>query len=287
MSSFKRIISGTTSGILRNFINLIIIILSLPIYLSFWEVELYGIWVLIFSIVGFLKLPIFTYQEYLQNEFLKIGKSKKYEISKLIYGSIFLTLIAFSFILLISIIIFEFSFVMKFLNVDKKYFNVIQISVFLLLSSEIIAYIVGIYSRALYPFNYYPKINWIGLLIIICIPVFQLISLFYDFKIIELSILTFISTNIINFIFLIYLAKVFKKENIKYKGLFIKQNINHFINSFYLLFGNFITLLKNEGSRIILLPFLGTIQLVAYVTMKTANNILKQFFNAFTNSLLI
>ena len=112
----------------------------------------------------------------------------------------------------------------------------------------------------------------IGLLIIICIPVFQLISL-YGFKIIELSILTFVLTNLINFIFLFYLAKIFKKENIKYKGLFIKHNINHFINSFYLLFGNLVTLLKNEGSRLVMVPFVGAIQLAAYVTMKTANNI--------------
>ena len=287
MSSLKRIISGTISGLVRNFINLIIIFISLPIYLTFWDVEQYGIWVLIFSIVGFLKLPIFTYQEYLQNEFLKIGKLKKFEISKLIYGSIFLTSVVLGFILLLTIIIFEFSFTMKFLNIDEKYFNVIQISIFLILSSEIIGYITGIYSRALYPFNYYPKIHWIGLLIVIFIPAFQLISLNYGFKIIELSILTFVSTNLINFIFLFYLAKIFKKENIKYKGLFIKHNFNHFINSFYLLFGNLITLLKNEGSRLVMVPFVGAIQLVAYVTMKTANNILKQLFNSFTNSLLI
>jgi len=287
MSSLKRIISGTISGLVRNFINLIIIIISLPIYLTFWDVEQYGIWVLIFSIVGFLKLPIFTYQEYLQNEFLKIGKLKRFEISKLIYGSIFLTSLVLGFILLLTIIAFELSFTMKFLNIDEKYFNVIQISTFLILSSEIIGYIVGIYSRALYPFNYYPKIHWIGLLIVIFIPAFQLISLNYGFKIIELSILTFLLTNLINFIFLFYLAKIFKKENIKYKGLFIKHNINHFINSFYLLFGNLITLLKNEGSRLVMVPFVGAIQLAAYVTMKTANNILKQLFNSFANSLLI
>lgn len=287
MSSVKRIISGTISGIVRNFINLIIIIISLPIYLKFWDVELYGIWVLIFSIVGFLKLPIFTYQEYLQYEFLKMGKSNRFKISKLIYGSIFLTSLIFSFILLFSIIIFEFSFIMKFLNIDQKYFSIIQISIFFILGSEVIAYIVGVYTRALYPFNYYPKIHWIGSVIIITIPVFQIISLYYGFKLIDLSILTFVSTNLINFIFLIYLAKMLKKENIKYKGLFIKHNINHFINSFHLLFGNLITLLKNEGSRLIMVPFVGAIQLAAFVAMKTANNILKQLFNSFTNSLLI
>lgn len=287
MSSLKRIVSGTISGLIRNFFNLIIIIISLPVYLSFWEVELYGIWVLIFSIVGLIKLPIFTFQEYLQNEFLKIGQSNRLEVSKLVFGSIFITLIILFFFLILSLIIFESLTILNVLNVDQKYFKVIKISIFFLLSSEIIAYIVGILSRALYPFNYYPKIHWLGLLIVIVVPILQLISLFYGFKLIEVSILTFISTNFLNFIFLIYLFNLIKKENIKYKGLFISKNINHFQKSFYLLFGNFVTLIKNEGSRLIMVPFVGAIQLAAYATMKTANNMIKQLFNSFLNSLLI
>jgi len=46
-------------------------------------------------------------------------------------------------------------------------------------------------------------------------------------------------------------------------------------------------LLKNQGSRIILVPFVGTIQLVAYVAMRTASNIITQFYSSLSNSLLI
>ena len=119
MSSLKRIISGTISGLVRNFINLIIIIISLPIYLTFWDVEQYGIWVLIFSIVGFLNYQFSLIKNTYKMNF-KNRKIKRFEISKLIYGSIFLTSVVLGFILLLTIIVFEFSFTMKFLILMKN-----------------------------------------------------------------------------------------------------------------------------------------------------------------------
>ena len=80
MSSLNRIISGTFSGLTGNFFSVIIGILSLPIYLSFWSLNLYGTWILILSIYSILMIPIFSYQEYLGQEFLKLGKKNKIEM---------------------------------------------------------------------------------------------------------------------------------------------------------------------------------------------------------------
>ena len=77
MSSLKRIISGTISGLVRNFSNIIIHILSLPIYLTFWSIKLYGVWILLLTVVSILKVPLYSYREYLGNEFLKLGKKNK------------------------------------------------------------------------------------------------------------------------------------------------------------------------------------------------------------------
>ena len=93
MSSLNRIISGTFSGLTRNFFLVIITILSLPIYLSFWTLDLYGAWILIITIISILKIPIFSYQEYLGQEFLKLWKRNKIEISKILYGSIIIIFI--------------------------------------------------------------------------------------------------------------------------------------------------------------------------------------------------
>ena len=82
MSSLKRIISGTISGLVRNFSNIIIHILSLPIYLTFWSIKLYGVWILLLTVVSILKVPLYSYREYLGNEFLKLGKKIKKKFLK-------------------------------------------------------------------------------------------------------------------------------------------------------------------------------------------------------------
>ncbi len=110
MSSLNRIISGTLAGLTRNFSLVIITILSLPIYLSFWSLELYGAWILILSIYSILMIPIFSYQEYLGQEFLKLGKKNKIEIAKILYGS---TIIIFIYAVFLDFLIF---FLLNFTN---------------------------------------------------------------------------------------------------------------------------------------------------------------------------
>lgn len=287
MTSFKRIISGTISGVVRNFINLIIIFFSLPIYLTFWEVELYSIWILANTISALVLIPISCHADYIQNEFLKIGKKNKIKISKILYGSILITLIILFLLIILILFIFNTPKILNLINIKNIYLNDFKIAILFLISAEIIGCSVNLLSKALYPFNYYPKIHWIGTIAATIIPLAQIISLFYGFQLVELSIITFLILNTVSFLFFIYFIKIIKKEKIQYKKLYFKENLKHFINSLYLLIGSLFVLLKNQGSRLILVPFTGTIQLVAYIAMRTASNIIIQFYSSFSNSLLI
>ena len=287
MSSIQRIISGSSAGLVRNFFQLGLILISLPLYLSFWSLELYGIWILIISIISFIKLPITNYLEYLGHEFLRNGPKNRLEISKIIYGSVFMVVLINFFLIVLFIILFEYIPILELLNIDQKYFNIIKISILLVTASDIITYVLSVFNRALYPFNYYPKTQWIGLAIIIIIPASQIFSLFYGFKIIELSIVTFAVSSVANFFYLIFVIRFIKNEKIKYNGLYLKKNLKHLFNSLYLFLGSLVNVLKNEGSRLILLPFVGTVQLVTYVAIRTANNLIRKFFYTFSNSFLI
>tara|TARA_B110000211_G_C14025669_1_gene529700 strand:- start:325 stop:1521 length:1197 start_codon:yes stop_codon:yes gene_type:complete len=191
------------------------------------------------------------------------------------------------FLIVLFILLFEYIPILELLNIDQKYFNIIKISILLVTASDIITYVLSVFNRALYPFNYYPKTQWIGLAIIIIIPASQIFSLFYGFKIIELSIVTFAVSSVANFFYLIFVIRFIKNEKIKYNGLYLKKNLKHLFNSLYLFLGSLVNVLKNEGSRLILLPFVGTVQLVTYVAIRTANNLIRKFFYTFSNSFLI
>jgi O-antigen/teichoic acid export membrane protein len=53
------------------------------------------------------------------------------------------------------------------------------------------------------------------------------------------------------------------------------------------MIGDIFEKIKGEGVRILLLPFLGTLQMITYMTIKTANGLINQFFQAFSNAFFI
>ena len=59
MSSTSRIISGSYAGLTKNFFSVLINIIALPIYLSYWGVELYATWILLLAILTLIVTYMF------------------------------------------------------------------------------------------------------------------------------------------------------------------------------------------------------------------------------------
>jgi len=287
MSSLNRIISGTSAGLTRQFFLLVITIISMPIYLSFWSLDTYGAWILILTLTSILKTPLFSHQEYLSQEFLKLGKKNRKEISKVLYGSLIVTFI-YSLLLLFFInLLINYTSILIFFKIDSSLINIAKLAIIIIFTLELSNSVVSLLSRALYPFKYYPIISWLGLFGVIIIPLGQIFGVILGYKLIGLSIITFSIVNLINFFYIIYFGKCLKKEKILFIKYDFLKNLNHLKNSFYLVIGKLSVLFKEQGVRLVLAPMLGNIQMVGYVAMRTASNFMKQIFSTFSNSLRI
>ena len=287
MSSLNRIISGTSSGLVRNFFSVIINILSLPIYLTFWSLELYGTWILSLTIIAILKIPIFSYQEYLGNEFLKLGKKNRIKIAKILYGSATIVFIYGVLLFSLTIILLYSTNILHFIKINESLIYEARKVILIIFFTDIFGMIVGLFIRALYPFHYYPKISWIGLIVVVTIPIVQIFAVIWGFELVEVSIVTFFIVSFINIIYFIYIFKLINKEKINYIKFDFLNNLNHLKNSLYLIIGKLAAMFRNNGVRLILTPLLGSIAMVGYVAMKTASNFMLQIFSTFTNSLLV
>ena len=287
MSSLNRIISGTSAGLTRQFSLVIITIISMPIYLSFWSLNLYGAWILILTLVSILKTPLFAHQEYLGQEFLKLGKKNKKEISKILYGSVLITFIYSLLLLFFVILLINFTNILDFIKIDPSLINNVKLAIIFYSLTELSNSVVSLLSRALYPFKYYPIISWMGLVGVIIIPLGQILGVILGYELVGLSFISFSIVNLINFFYIIYFQKCLKKEKILFIKYDFLKNLNHLKNSFYLVMGKLSVLFKEQGVRLILAPMLGNIQMVGYVAMRTASNFMKQIFSTFTNSIKI
>jgi Na+-driven multidrug efflux pump len=109
MSTSKRIISGTIASWVKILLTFIIQILLVPVYLSFWSVEVYGIWIAIQAFSSVLSIIDISHQNYLGFEFLKFGHKKVYKISRYLSSSVLVSLfVGLSQLLLLVLFLYYF-----------------------------------------------------------------------------------------------------------------------------------------------------------------------------------
>lgn len=74
----KRLISGFGANVIGQFINLIIQLISIPLFLKYWDVEMYGEWIILSSIPAFLAMADLGFTSAAGNEMtLQVGASRK------------------------------------------------------------------------------------------------------------------------------------------------------------------------------------------------------------------
>lgn len=287
MSSIKRIVSSTSSGILSNISNFFFQIISVPIFLTYWPLELYASWIIVLSLSIFASLPVFSYEEYCSQEFLKLGKKNKNEISKIVFGSATINFVYVIFLIFLFYFLSNKNYFILFFKIDSKLIEDTIIAFLIYFSIYIFSSINAIFIRCLYPFNYYPKIQWIGFFITFLVSILQIFFVMHGVKLIGLAVVTCIIYNLHNVLLLIYLIFIFKKEKIIFKKFYFKSNFKHFCNSFYLLIGNFLDFFRSQGIRLILGTKVGANQLVGYTTTRTASNFIVSFYNSIAEILKI
>ena len=287
MSSTSRIISGSYAGLTRNFFSVLINIIALPIYLSYWSVDLYATWILLLAIIVLIKIPIFSYQQYLENEFLKLGKNKKDEISEILYSSTLIIFILSIVVLAITIVAIESSDILYFFKIKESFIDSVKTGIIILFTAEIVGFLQSLFLRALYPFGYYPKVSWVGLIHAVLVPLSQIIPVILGFKLIGVCIATFLVLQIYWIVCFFIFFKIYKKEKILFKKFEFKKNLNHLKKSTFLLFSNSFHFIREEGVRLILAPVVGTIEMVAFAIMRAGSNFIQRFLSAGTGSILV
>ena len=87
MTTIRRLTSASLASWLRIGITLFAQIFLLPVYLSYWDKKIYGIWLAIQAAISLATLADGAHQNYLGFEFLKIGEEDTLLLSKVFSAS--------------------------------------------------------------------------------------------------------------------------------------------------------------------------------------------------------
>ena len=290
MSTARRLVSGSAASWARILFTIGSQVAVVPLYLSHWKVETFGVWLAVQSLVYLLSILDLGHQTYLGYEFLKFGRLKLDSLSLYLWSGVACGIVASLLqILLIGVFIFA-ALVPKLLGVtvsnnSQLLFEASMILVIQGVSWLLCTSVTGLLSRALEAFGYFPRMSWWNLSISIITTIIPVIAVICGAGLLTTGIIGGITSLLCSIPLYVDIFRIIKKEGIPFTPPSIKTGSRNF---FYSLLMSGRILLENtrqQGVRLIIAPF-GVNILAAFSTMRTMSNFALQGLNTITHPLM-
>lgn len=288
MSTASRLISGSMASWAQIAVNMAAQLVLVPIYLSYWNVETYGVWLAIQGIMSALSMLDYGYQTYVAYEFLRIGRKNLPSLAKALWSSvIFGASIGMFQCLLIGIFIL--SDTIPFLLGEEKVGLVHGAGIALFLQGVtwlIVNTIPGLLVRALAVFGYFHKTAWWSFAYVILTAIGPLIAVIMGADLLGASIVLAICAHAYALALYFQLFRWLKLEGIKIIKPSIQLGYANLKASLPLLGKSILENVRQQGVRLLLAPIAGATGLAAFSTMRTGANVALQGLNTIINPLV-
>ena len=291
MSTAARLISGSAASWVQIAVNMASQIVLVPIYLSYWEAETYGVWLAVQGIMNTLSMFDLGHQNFLAYEFLRLAHKDRVALRKYLWSGIVVGLII-CLIQIILIVIFIFSGTLDFLLGESgiknsSLLNSASVALFIQgLAWMVFATSPGLIGRALAAFGYFPRTAWWGVVAVTATALAPLMAVIMGADLVITSVVLAIGTGVYSIPIYIDLFKLLKKEKIGFVKPSLSTGYTNFRKSLPLLGKSLFENVRQQGVRLILTPLSGPVGLVAFSTMRTGANVALQGLNTIVNPLL-
>lgn len=291
MSTAARLISGSAASWVQIAVNMGSQVVLVPIYLSYWDAETYGVWLAVQGIMSTLSMFDLGHQNFLAYEFLRLGEGNRPMIRKYLWSGLVMGwIISFIQILLILLLIFSGS--LEFLLGEdaiknEALLNAGGIALFLQgFSWMVFATSPGIIGRALATFGHFPRTAWWTVLGVTVTAVAPLTAVIMGADLVITSVVLVVGAAVYSTPIYIDFFKLLKREKLGFVKPSLDIGYSNFRKSLPLLGKSLFENVRQQGVRLVLTPLAGPVGLVAFSTMRTGANVALQGLNTIVNPLL-
>ena len=291
MSTAARLISGSAASWAQIAVTLASQIVLVPIYLSYWDAETYGVWLAVQGIMSTLSMLDMGHQNFLAYEFLRLGDNDRAALGKYLWSGVVIGLII-SLLQIVLIIVFIFSGALAFLLGESgteniSLLNAAGVALFLQgFSWMAFGTSPGLIGRALAAFGYFPRTAWWAVVAATMTASAPLIAVIMGADLIITSLVLVIGAGTYTIPIYIDFFKLLKKEKIGFVKPSLSIGYTNFRKSLPLLGKSIFENIRQQGVRLILTPLSGPVGLVAFSTMRTGANVALQGLNTIVNPLV-
>ncbi len=291
MSTALRVISGSSAAWARIGVTMLSQLVLVPLYLSYWTVETYGIWLAVHALANVLCTLDFGHQTFLEYEFLRIGKDQPAELSKHLSSGIFIgiCLSIFQALLIIILIVSgmlptlfgEFKLANQSILHDAGIVLLLQGITWLICTST-----TGLFTRALAPFGYYPRMSWWEVLNATLSIFAPVVAVVLGANLLITSLVAAGATIVCNCFQYCDIFHLFLKEQINISTPSLRLGLKNLLYSFIISGRNLLENVRQQGVRLILTPLSSATGLAAFSTIRTGANVALQGMATVSNPLM-
>ncbi len=286
-SSVARILSASVASWFRISVTVVAQLALVPLYLASWDTEVYGAWLLLQSVVAIAVAIDCSHRDYVGYECLRLGESKRSEITQIIFS-------ALPFALLIALCIFlavwwlsHAEFISDWLTNDSQLIGQWRSGLLLLAATcLLIGGLGGLLVRWLTPFGYTPQMEWWGVFYAVATTAVPAIAVVYGANIWQTAVALCLAYLVYYALFFLAMARIVRSQNLSPVAPNYIEGAARVVQSVWITAKYVAEMARQHGSRILLVPLASTADMAAFSTMRTGANFALQGLSTVANPVL-
>lgn len=279
-SSVSRILSASAASWVRIGVTVIAQVALVPLYLASWSAEVFGAWLLLQAVWAVVKVIDLSHHDYVGYECLRIGDTKRLEITHIIFSAVpFAFLIALCDVLVVWWLS-NAEFVARWVGSDQHLFD--QWRAALLLQAVTWLFTGcqgGLLVRWLTPFGYNPQFAWWGVFNAVVTAAVPAVAVVCGADLWEAALALCLTNLIYDVIFFTVMARILRSQHLTPTKPNLAEGAVRGLRSLWLTAKYLAEMARQQGSRILLAPLAGAAEMAAFSTMRTGANFALQGLN--------
>jgi len=283
----SRIFSASLANWAGIGVTLLTQVVFVPIYLSHWPAETYGVWLLLLAFLGFAGLIQGAHRDFIYHESLKLGRQHIDKVGLQLSSALPIVVLTSFIVFFVVYLQFEYSVIDSSFGIAKELrqdflFSALILAFVLLISGHYYGFLLG----PVILLGYYPFITWLKVGMAFVTSIAPISIIVFGGGLIDAVKGLAVATFLVNLIASYLVLSLYKKENIKLSRPNLKLGLNQFASSTWMLAKHVSDTFRQVGIRFLIIPFVGAAAVTQFATNRTVANVAQQGMTSLTGPIL-
>ena len=291
MSTAQRLISGTAASWLQIGFTMISQLALVPVMLSYWSVEAYGVWLAVLSVISLVSLIDLGYHEFLMYEFMRIGRDDLTQLRRYLWSGLLGSLLIGALQTVVVALLLA-------TDMLPALFGSVELAEPGLLREGGVALLLfslswalcnsasGLMFKVLLPFGYYPRMAWWNLGLSVFVAASSVASVVLGAGLQGTALVMTAATILFTGLIYVDLLRLLRREGITYCRPSLVLGYHNFVRSLAVSGKSGLENLRQQGIRLFLPALVGTTGLATFSTLRTGSNLALQGLNTIVQPLM-